>query len=72
MKSKKSMKIGDTERFIVSVKVGAKGQIIVPKEARKMFKIKPGDTLMVLGDNKRGLALMKADEFYKVAYKEEK
>jgi len=72
MKSKKSMKRVLKDRFIVSVKVGSKGQIIVPKEARDMFNINSGDTLMVLGDKKRGLALMKADEFYKVAYKEEK
>ena len=52
------------DRFIVSVKVGEKGQIIVPKEAREMFDIKPGDTLMVLGDKERGLALMKSDAVY--------
>lgn len=54
------------EKFIVSVKVGEKGQIIVPKEAREMFDIKAGDTLMVLGDKKRGLAIMKADAVYKI------
>ena len=54
-------------RFIVSVKVGPKGQITIPKEAREMFDIKEGDTLMVLGDNSRGgIALMKADSFYKI------
>ena len=52
------------DRFIVSVKVGPKGQITVPVEARKMFDIKEGDTLMVLGDISRGIALMKADAFY--------
>jgi len=52
------------ERFIVSVKVGPKGQITIPSEARKMFDIKEGDTLMVLGDKKRGIALVKADLFY--------
>ena len=51
-------------RFIVSVKVGPKGQITIPKEARQMFDIKEGDSLMVLGDAKRGLALVKADMFY--------
>ena len=51
-------------RFIVSVKVGPKGQITLPKEAREMFDIKVGDTIMVLGDKSRGLALMKADIFY--------
>ena len=57
------------ERFIVSVKVGEKGQIIVPKEARKMFNISPGDTLMVLGDKERGIALMKSDEVYELMNK---
>lgn len=52
------------DRFIVSVKVGPKGQITVPVEARKMFDIQEGDTLMVLGDKERGLALVKSDRFY--------
>ena len=54
------------DRFIVSVKVGPKGQITLPKEAREMFDIKVGDTIMVLGDKERGLALMKADIFYEL------
>ena len=53
-------------RFIVSVKVGPKGQITIPVEARKMFDIKEGDTLMVMGDIERGLALVKADMFYEL------
>ena len=52
------------DRFIVSVKVGPKGQITLPKEAREMFDIKVGETIMVLGDKERGLALLKADIFY--------
>ena len=58
------MSIEKDNRFIVSVKVGPKGQITIPKEARSMFDIKEGDTLMVLGDKERGLALVKADSFY--------
>ena len=54
------------DRFIVSVKVGPKGQITVPVEARRMFDIKEGDVLMVMGDVARGISLMKADEFYKM------
>ena len=54
------------ERFIVSVKVGPKGQITIPVEARKMFDIKEGDTLMVMGDKERGIALLKADLFYSI------
>ena len=56
-----------SDRFIVSVKVGPKGQITIPKEAREMFDIKEGETLMVLGDKKRGIAILKADSFYSVA-----
>ena len=54
----------DNDRFIVSVKVGPKGQITIPVEARKMFNINEGDTVMVMGDKNRGLALLKADLFY--------
>ena len=56
----------DNNRFIVSVKVGPKGQITIPKEARKMFDIQEGDTIMVMGDQEKGLALLKADLFYKI------
>ena len=58
------MKQVSEERFIVSVKVGPKGQITIPVEARKMFDIKEGETLMVLGDINRGIAILKADRFY--------
>jgi len=60
------MKVIKSDRFILSVKVGPKGQITVPAEARKMFDIKEGDTLMVMGDRARGIALIKSDEFYKM------
>ena len=58
------MKRVKEDRFIVSVKVGPKGQITIPKAAREMFDIKEGDTLMVLGDLKRGIAILKDDLFY--------
>ena len=58
------MKNVTKDRFIVSVKVGEKGQIIVPKEAREMFNIKPGDTLMFLGDKDRGIALLKSEDVF--------
>ena len=38
-----------------TVKVGEKGQIVIPKEARTVFGIRPGDTLLVLGDEARGI-----------------
>ena len=61
-----NMKQLKEDRFIVSVKVGPKGQITIPVEARKMFDIKEGETLMVMGDINRGIALLKADMFYKM------
>lgn len=44
-------------KFAWTVKVGEKGQIVIPKEAREVFKISPGDTLILLGDEKKGLAI---------------
>ncbi len=60
------MKKVDKDRFIISVRVGPKGQITVPAEARKMFDINEGDTLLVLGDRNRGIALVKADSMYEM------
>lgn len=45
------------------VKVGEKGQIVIPAKARKIFDIKPGDVLMVLGDEEQGIALLKEQDF---------
>lgn len=60
------MKNVQNDRFIVSVKVGPKGQVTIPIEARRMFDIKEGETLMFMGDVNRGLALIKADELYNI------
>ena len=46
-----------------TVTVGEKGQIVIPVKARRVFNIKPGDSLVVLGDEERGLALMGTDFF---------
>lgn len=40
-----------------TVKIGEKGQFVIPKEARDMLGIKPGDTILVLGDEERGIAV---------------
>ncbi|HHU55938.1 MAG TPA: AbrB/MazE/SpoVT family DNA-binding domain-containing protein [Acholeplasmataceae bacterium] len=56
----------EKERFIISVKVGPKGQITIPVEARNMFNINEGDTLMFMGDINRGMVLVKDTEFYKI------
>lgn len=50
-----------------TVKVGEKGQIVIPKEARRIFGIKAGDTLLVLGDEAQGLAVVKADVMQELA-----
>jgi len=46
------------ERHIFgTVKVGEKGQIVIPKEARELFNIKSGDTLLILGDERTGIVV---------------
>ena len=52
-----------------TVKVGERGQIVIPKEAREIFDINPGDTLLVLGDEEQGIAVVKADVMKEVAVK---
>ena len=49
------------------VTIGDKGQIVIPVRARRVFNLKPGDQLMVLGDETRGLALMDARFFVMAA-----
>lgn len=44
-------------KFAWTVKIGEKGQFVIPKEAREMFGIHPGDTVLVLGDRERGIAI---------------
>ena len=48
-------------KFIGISKVGEKGQIVIPKEVRQMFDIQPGDSLVVLCDKEKGIALIKAE-----------
>ena len=48
-------------RFAGTVRVGEKGQIVIPKGARDLLNIQPGDTLLVLADEKRGIAITKDD-----------
>ena len=44
-------------KFAWTVTVGEKGQIVIPKQARELFNIKPGDNLLILGDINKGLAI---------------
>ncbi|MBO4467149.1 MAG: AbrB/MazE/SpoVT family DNA-binding domain-containing protein [Bacteroidales bacterium] len=56
------MQENDGKYIFGVVKVGDKGQIVIPKEARKIYGIEPGDALMLLGDQ-RGMALLKTQVF---------
>ena len=51
----------DKNKFVGICKVGEKGQIVIPKEIRNMFDINPGDSVIVLCDKDKGIALLKAD-----------
>lgn len=53
----------DQGKYIFGVvKVGERGQIVIPKEAREIYGIKAGDSLLVLGD-KKGMAVLKTEIF---------
>lgn len=54
-------------KFISTVKVGEKGQIVIPKPARDMFSIKPGDTVLLLADEDRGIAIVSNDVYMNFA-----
>ena len=49
------------DKFLSTVRVGDKGQIVIPKEVREMFEIEPGDNLMLLADKDRGIAIVAFD-----------
>ena len=54
-------------KFMGSVKVGPKGQIVIPKEVREMFGIETGETLIILADKNQGIAIEKYSIFSKIA-----
>ena len=45
-------------KYAWMVKIGEKGQFVIPKEAREMFDFQPGDEILVLGDTVRGIAIL--------------
>lgn len=51
----------EKDKYVGIAKVGEKGQIVIPAEARKMFDINPGDSIIVLCDKTKGIALVKSD-----------
>lgn len=58
---------GDGQRFMSTVKLGPKGQIVIPKEVREMFHLEPGDSLLLLADAKRGIALQRSSVMSRIA-----
>ncbi len=70
------------EKLMDVAKIGAKGQIVIPKSMRDMFGLRPGDTLLLLADESRGIAMNKittvedekrfADEFRTLSKEKEK
>lgn len=66
------------QRVFGTAKVGDRGQIVIPKEARELFQIQPGDTLLILGDVETGLIVSRpevlnslADEILSTVKKED-
>ena len=49
------------DKYVGICKVGEKGQIVIPKEVRNIFEINPGDSIIVLCDKEKGIALVKSD-----------
>lgn len=58
---------GNTKRVFGTAKVGDRGQIVIPKEARELFRIKPGDTLLILGDEDTGLIVSRPEVLADIA-----
>lgn len=61
MRSKK-----DNKLHAWTARVGSKGQIVIPKQAREIFSIEPGDNIIILGDERRGLAIMNGESATKI------
>ena len=53
-----------SHRIFGTARVGERGQIVIPKEAREMFGIEPGDMLVLLADKKRGIALQTPEKLH--------
>ena len=57
------------QRIFGTAKVGDRGQIVIPKEAREFFGIEPGDTLLILGKSETGLIVTKPETLHDLASK---
>ena len=60
---------GKTRRVFGTAKVGDRGQIVIPKEARELFHIQAGDTLLILGEEDTGLIISKPELLSDIANK---
>ncbi len=60
---------GNARRVFGTAKVGDRGQIVIPKEARELFHIKPGDTLLILGEEDTGLIVSRPEVLSSIANK---
>ena len=49
-------------KYAWMVKIGEKGQFVIPKEARELFDLQPGSEILVLGDAERGIAILPRDK----------
>lgn len=56
-------------KYVWTTKVSDKGQIVIPKEAREVFNINVGDTILLLGDIERGIAIVKSESYLDFAEK---
>ena len=56
-------------KYAWTATVGEKGQIVIPKDARTLFGIQPGDTLLILGNEKSGLVVTKPEVLHDLADK---
>ena len=52
---------GNSRRVFGTANVGDRGQIVIPKEARELFNIQPGDTLLILGEENKGLIVSRPE-----------
>lgn len=57
---------GSEDKFAWTAKMGTKGQIVIPQEARELFGFKPGDTILLLGSIGDGIAIVPSEKFEQI------